>query len=207
VQDNVQIIREDECRLCTGALKWTTESADIRVGSNQVSLDVRRRRCDSCGEVFYAPSEIRDLQKRAAAIIRERDGLLTPEQIHRVREKVRLSQAAIEKILFVGKKTFLRWESGQIAQSGAADTLLRVINEFPHVLTFLARLRNIPLAESLADVGSKTPIMNDPTFGRPDIVSITPFIARKAKGLQQRSGSGPDLAAPQTRATTKLALG
>jgi HTH-type transcriptional regulator/antitoxin MqsA len=79
-------------------------------------------------------------QQRAVAQIRTEEGLLTPQDIRRIREKYGLSQARLESLLRTGPKTVVRWERGTVFQSAAADTLLRLLDDDPAILEALARI-------------------------------------------------------------------
>lgn len=93
-------------------------------GGMIVVRDASWQHCESCGEDIL-PHEL------DAAIDRERYrrlGLLTPEDIRRVREKTGLSAVDMSHFLGVGEKTFTRWENGYSLQTKASDTLIRLID-------------------------------------------------------------------------------
>jgi HTH-type transcriptional regulator/antitoxin MqsA len=79
-------------------------------------------------------------QQRAVAQIRAEEGLLTPDDIRRIRGKYGLSQARLEALLRTGPKTVVRWERGTVFQSAAADTLLRLLDQDPAILQALTRI-------------------------------------------------------------------
>ncbi|MCR4411864.1 MAG: type II toxin-antitoxin system MqsA family antitoxin [Thermoguttaceae bacterium] len=93
-------------------------------GGTIVIRDASWQHCESCGEDVL-PHEL-DL-----AIDRERYhrlGLLTPEEIRRVREKTGLSAVDMSHLLGVGEKTYTRWENGHSLQTKASDTLIRLVD-------------------------------------------------------------------------------
>jgi putative zinc finger/helix-turn-helix YgiT family protein len=83
--------------------------------------------------------------KRAIARVREEDALLTPDQVRAVRRKLGLTQPAFERLLGVGANTVVRWERGTVPQGSAADSLLRLLDEFPENARFLAGLHGVEL--------------------------------------------------------------
>jgi HTH-type transcriptional regulator/antitoxin MqsA len=85
------------------------------------------------------------VMRRATARIREEDGLLTPEQVLAVRQRYGLTQPEFERLLGVGTNTVVRWERGTVPQNSAADSLLRLIGEFPENARFLAELHGVTL--------------------------------------------------------------
>lgn len=89
--------------------------------------------CENCGNVSYAGKQISDHEFSIAKAIREAEGLLSAEELRRIRCKYRLRQTDMEQMLSVGPKTWTRWERGKIPQSKAADKLIRLIAEDPDV--------------------------------------------------------------------------
>ncbi|MGI6419885.1 MAG: type II TA system antitoxin MqsA family protein [Thermoguttaceae bacterium] len=119
-----------DCPLC-GRRKLVAMQGEFRIdpppnipGGAIVVRDASWQHCESCGEDIL-PHEL------DAAIDRERYrrlGLLTPEDIRRVREKTGLSAVDMSHLLGVGEKTFTRWENGYSLQMRASDTLIRLID-------------------------------------------------------------------------------
>jgi HTH-type transcriptional regulator/antitoxin MqsA len=97
------------------------------------------QRCADCGESYLSGDEMDAVQRAAADIVREREGLLSPEEIRSLRESMGLSQAAFERLIGAGEKTVVRWERGTIFQSKVTDTLMRVLQAVPAARTFLSK--------------------------------------------------------------------
>lgn len=69
---------------------------------------------------------------RAITIMKARDaGLLTPEQIRRVRKKLGLSQRDAGRIIGGGPNAFQKYEAGDVLISKAADSALRLLANDP----------------------------------------------------------------------------
>lgn len=94
-------------------------------------------RCNNCGEAIVDPETSRKVDKILVDFKRKVDGLLTSEEIKKIRKKLNLSQEEMGKILGGGKKSFARYETGKICQSKAMDNLLRILNRYPFVLSVL----------------------------------------------------------------------
>jgi putative zinc finger/helix-turn-helix YgiT family protein len=137
----------EQCPLCGGEAAPTRERHEVRVGRRAVAVAGERMRCSACGEGYFLPGQADALQRRAAERIRREEGLLAPEQVRRFRERVGISHAELERLLGTGPKTVVRWECGTVTQSGAADTLLRVLMKHPEALQALARERGVRLDE------------------------------------------------------------
>jgi putative zinc finger/helix-turn-helix YgiT family protein len=91
--------------------------------------------CPACGETLYGPDAAR---VRHQAICRTL-GLLTPEQIKGVREKLGKKQAEFARLTGVGVATLSRWEQGRLIQTRALDRYLRLLQWEENV----QRLRNL----------------------------------------------------------------
>lgn len=136
------------CSLCGGPVQLHREVRPIRILGRTVEVEDEFYRCASCEEEFYLPGMMDAVMKRATARIREEDGLLTPEQVRAVRKKYGFTQPEFERLLGVGTNTVVRWERGTVPQNSAADSLLRLIREFPENARFLGELHGVPLRET-----------------------------------------------------------
>jgi putative zinc finger/helix-turn-helix YgiT family protein len=102
-------------------------------GTKEYVIDDRQTVCGSCGTISYVGEQIGRHELAVAAKIREMDGLLSAEDLRRIRLKYAFRQTDMEAMLSVGPKTWTRWERGKVPQSKAADTLIRVIADDPEV--------------------------------------------------------------------------
>ena len=71
------------------------------------------------------------LRESALAIYRRKYGLLSSDEIRSIRERLKLTQGALSKLLHLGGNTLSRWEAGRNVQSAAMDILLRLIRDVP----------------------------------------------------------------------------
>ncbi|MGI9077185.1 MAG: type II TA system antitoxin MqsA family protein [Gemmatimonadaceae bacterium] len=169
--ENITTLNVNECSLCGGTVGPIRESVDVRIGERAVAVDFTHRKCDTCGEVFHRPEELRELRREAAAKLRHEDGLLSPDELRALRASLGISQATQDLLIHAGRKTTARWEAGTVCQSGAADTLLRVLREVPQAVAFLGQLRGIPIS---ATVPMPPPL-------DPKIIHIEPHLQRRAQ--------------------------
>ena len=181
--DFITTLDIDECSLCGGTIRLVQEPVSVRVGERAVIVDFSHRKCDSCGETFHRPEELRALRQKAAATLRQEEGLLTPDEQRDLRMALGISQTAMDDLIHAGRKTTARWEAGTVCQSGAADTLLRILKDVPEAVAYLARFRRIPVSPAV-----RTPPPLDPK-----IIQIEPHLQKRAQeaGLR-RFESGYD---------------
>jgi putative zinc finger/helix-turn-helix YgiT family protein len=111
--------------------------------------------CESCGERFFTPQQSRDLSRRMKNQVRQRLGLLSPEQIVKIRHKLHLSQQDLEQLFGLGAKVVTRWETGRVVQAKAADIALRLLSIEPKCLHKLRKeLRTARSSETYAGKAS-----------------------------------------------------
>jgi len=102
------------------------------------------------------------LDTEAAAILDKvkarRMGLLTPEQIKALRERLDLTQKQISELLQIGEKTWTRWETGRERPSRSINVLLSALNDGKidvYYLRSLSRQRSGWAAQLIQDARSR----------------------------------------------------
>lgn len=81
--------------------------------------------CEECGYKTLRGSDMAEFMRRASDVYREKNGLLTSEEIRARRDRLDQSQQEFADHLGVGIASIKRWEMGQI-QDRAMDKLIRV---------------------------------------------------------------------------------
>lgn len=127
------------CVICGGPATLVEELETMNMAGRRVTYMDQFYRCGRCGETFYNGGMANESFRRATAVIRAEDGLLAPEEIVELRRKYGLTQAQLERLIGAGEKTVVRWERGTVSQNKTADTLLRVLRDFPDVVTHLVK--------------------------------------------------------------------
>jgi putative zinc finger/helix-turn-helix YgiT family protein len=96
--------------------------------------------CDECGEDFLTPEQSHALSVAVKNEVRKKLGLLPCDRIAAIREKAGLTQAQLEELLGQGPKVVVRWESGKVIQTKAADSLLRLLEREPDLIRNLQQI-------------------------------------------------------------------
>lgn len=91
--------------------------------------------CPACDEIFYGPEAEREHDRA----IRDVLGLLTPEQIRKIRERLGMSQAEFSRLSGIGVATLSRLEKGRLIQSRSLDNYLRLLDANPDNVRVLVR--------------------------------------------------------------------
>ncbi len=131
------------CPYCKIAARVVRKRRRVPVGQRQVRVDDEWMRCKTCNEEFYTPAQADALDRKSIEQVRTEDGLLTPNAIKKIRSDLGLSQREFEHLLGTGEKTCVRWETGRVSQSVAADRLMRLIARNPDNARHLATLSRI----------------------------------------------------------------
>ncbi len=135
---------------CGEHQELTRRPATFPVHGVAVEVEEELYRCAVCGEEEFTFEQAQAVQAKAARRYREMQGLLQPEDVKQMRRRWGVSQAELEQALGVGRKTVARWEAGRVLQNRSVDSLLRAIDRYPQVLTFLAEQQGLTLRGAAA---------------------------------------------------------
>ena len=138
------------CAVCGADAALVRRDAEVAIGSRKATVQETFVRCEHCETEYVTPSQMEETQRLAVEAIREREGLLQPEEIRAIRLKLGLTQERLETLLGVGPKTVVRWEGGTVFQNSATDTLLRVLDASVEAREWLAATRGVELIQPAA---------------------------------------------------------
>jgi len=102
--------------------------------------DVPVEVCPKCGEKYFGPAAMR---AQHAAVCRSL-GLLTPEEIQAIRERLGPTQAEFARLTGIGEATISRWERGRILPNRAMDHYLRLLDRNRANVTLLKTFASLP---------------------------------------------------------------
>jgi putative zinc finger/helix-turn-helix YgiT family protein len=131
-----------ECPLCEkGVLEEvvTDYQTSIRQGDHYKKVTLKNitvERCTFCHEIMLPKDSLEKVESEKHEI----RGLLTPEELKKLRKKLRLTQTGMADLLGVGKKSYLRWENGSYQQNVSTDRYIRLIDAIPENVAFLKKL-------------------------------------------------------------------
>ena len=130
-----------------------------------LSIIDKQTYCANCGNVSYIGGQIAAHQFAVAEKIRSLEGLLSPNDLLRIRSRYKFSQTEMERLLAIGPKTWTRWERGKIVQAKATDMAVRRMDEDPRFVAHLMRLHQVDNPESFALIAqSKTRAIRHAAF-------------------------------------------
>ncbi len=158
------LVQEEKARLCpvceSANVKFAFEAQNFLygVGENEVVLtaDVHVGTCAEGGFQFTGETAER---ARHEAVCRHHK-VITPNEIRTCRESYGLSRTAFAALTRLGSASLARWETGQLIQNAANDSLLFLMN-FPENLARLKH-RFSPDADKQMARAKEIQCANDP---------------------------------------------
>lgn len=138
---------------CEAHTELVSREGTFAIHGTEVPVHEELYRCGVCGEEEYTFEQMQAVERHASRVYREQEGYLQPEEIRALRERWALTQAQLEEALGLGRKTVARWEAGRVLQQRSLDNLLRTIDRFPQVLTFLAARQSVEVPAVTEEAG------------------------------------------------------
>ena len=96
---DVSVVRRDE---------------EYSIKGEEVTVRAKFFRCETCGSEFATPEQLDQALGAAYRIYRESQGILSPEDIVRIRKKYSASQKAFARILGLGELSVNGFEQGAL---------------------------------------------------------------------------------------------
>ena len=88
-------------------------------------------KCNICDYEALSIEANKGVEKELTDFRRKIDGLLTSDQLRRIRESLGLNKKRMAELLSVNAKTIGRYENGKVTQSEQIDKLYRFLHRFP----------------------------------------------------------------------------
>jgi HTH-type transcriptional regulator/antitoxin MqsA len=135
----------EQCPICSGSKlerKEVTETFEYK-GQSFECPDYVVYACESCGEEIVDSKCLKESGRKIRDFYRKVDGLLTSDEIKRIRKfKLGLTQDDASKLIGGGPKSFCKYENCEVIQSEAVDNLLRVLDLYPYTLEVMKSKHN-----------------------------------------------------------------
>lgn len=134
-------MKSRKCPLCgVGTLKRHVGSETFHYKGEALTVpDYVVYTCGECGEALVDKATLRESGRILKDFQRNVDGLLTGDEIKRIRKKLTLTQKEMAELLGGGPKSFAKYESGQVSQSKGMDNLLRILDAYPSTLRVIRK--------------------------------------------------------------------
>src|SRR5689334_11966470 len=93
------------CPACSAIAQLVTRPRDVAIGRWSARVEDSFHRCTACHQEFYEPGQLNATLEKAARVVREKRGLIAPEEVRALRTRYGLSQDQLEKLLRISPKT------------------------------------------------------------------------------------------------------
>lgn len=98
---------------------------DAELKGERVSVTLNAPQCMNCGRVVILGKNVRTYHRAVSDAYRRKVGLLTIDEIDRLRRNLKMTWPEFASYVFVGIATLKRWKRGEI-QTQALDRLVRL---------------------------------------------------------------------------------
>jgi HTH-type transcriptional regulator / antitoxin MqsA len=93
--------------------------------------------CDESDEGILVGKDLQISDRMLNRLKARNEGLLEPDEIRRIRKKLKLSQQAAGQVIGGGPRAFQKYESGDLLPSRAISSALILLNHDPEALRVL----------------------------------------------------------------------
>ena len=104
-----------------------------------ITFDMPGWYCEQSEESIHTGEEMKVSDRMLNRLKARSEGLLIPEEIRRIRKKLRLSQEAAGLVIGGGPRAFQKYESGDLLPSRAISSALILLDHDPKSLTVLKK--------------------------------------------------------------------
>ena len=118
----------NNCTMCNGKLNKETYKKSMSYKNKILTIEMTGDYCKECEEGFFNDEEQALITNRILLAKRKADNLLTPENVRRIRKKVKLTQKEAQEIFGGGVNAFSKYERAEVTQPRSTDTLLRLLD-------------------------------------------------------------------------------
>ncbi len=116
--------------------------------SESITFDMPGWYCDRSEESIHTGTDMKVSDRMLNRLKARHEGLLEPEEIQRIRKKLRLTQETAGLTIGGGPRAFQKYESGDLLPSRAISSALVLLDHDPEALAVL-KARHIKPSTSL----------------------------------------------------------
>lgn len=125
----------EKCIECnTGTLAAESVVDFIEYKGQRLPVTFLFSRCTNCGDECVYPAHIQENEAAVKRAKQEFDGLMSPAEMQAARLQMGLTQEQAAQIFGGGRNAFSKYERGEVTQSQAMDTLIKVCLSHPEIL-------------------------------------------------------------------------
>ena len=121
-----------------------TRPMTIEYKGAKAVIDMPGWYCDASDESIHTGKDMRVSDQALNRLKASIDGLLSPEEIQRIRRKLRLTQEAAGEVIGGGPRAFQKYEAGDLLPSRAICSALILLDRDPEGLVTLHKRSHEP---------------------------------------------------------------
>lgn len=130
--------KHEQCPFCAEAAYYhQTKPLKLRYKNRPITINQPGYWCDKCGEGVIDGNDRKATQKELQTFKANVDGLLTPDEIKRIRLKLHINQKEAGELFGGGVNAFSRYERGETPISKPVSQLLSLLDQHPELLSEL----------------------------------------------------------------------
>lgn len=122
------------CPICGGDLRRARRADRIEYKGLSRQVTQSGWYCGKCGEAVLEAADVKATEAAFVDLKAEADGLMTAEEVRRVRRALGLSQREAGEVLGGGPRAFQKYESRTVTVSKPMSNLLRLLQRHPKAL-------------------------------------------------------------------------
>lgn len=124
----------------TGApMRRAVRPMTLTYKEESITFDMPGWYCGDCEESIHTGKDMKVSDRMLNRLKARSEGLLGPEEIRRIRKKLRLSQETAGLLIGGGPRAFQKYENGDLLPSRAVSSALVLLDHDPGALAVLKR--------------------------------------------------------------------
>lgn len=127
-----------KCHTCGQKMVRDVRNDTVEYKGSKVTVEQPGWYCTGCDEVVYSGDDAGVTEAAFVRLKADVDGILTPDEVRCIREKLKLSQRAASRLLGGGPRSFQKYESGTGWVTRSMANLLRLLDRDPSRIKELA---------------------------------------------------------------------
>lgn len=138
--------KKTSCVMCgSDSLRLDESARTVEIDGVATEVPFRMHWCESCGSEMALNEDLRFNARAMRQARKKHYGLLTGEEVRKIRKQLGLNQNQAAKLFGGGPVAFSKYENDEITQSEAMDRLIWLIGTHPELTISLANRLKIVL--------------------------------------------------------------
>jgi HTH-type transcriptional regulator / antitoxin MqsA len=119
------------------AMERMVKPMTLSYKNQSITFDMPGWYCEASGESIHTSDDMKCSDRALNRLKARAEGLLEPEEIRRIRKKLKLSQAQAGELIGGGPRAFQKYESGDLLPSRGINSSLVLLDADPESLQVL----------------------------------------------------------------------